>query len=340
MLHKNVIDNVDLSLAEPAFRPRCAADDSKPVVVTLSSLLRSLLSAPEVQLLRCALCSFHTSTKAELEKHVVDTHLCVYKALKKCEFCDQKFLAEAQLRVHKQNMHALDWVVFQCEVCAKHFKTMPLLKKHQQRHTNTARIYGCSSCSKAYSTKSSLKLHVDTKHGGRRPVPCECTVCGRVLKSRSNLVLHMKSHGERSLECSVCGWRTKTRHCLRSHMDTHAADKKYLCDTCGTKFFCIGSLRRHKALHEESGIRHCCDICNKTYKTKESLYDHLKVHQGRFDHACDLCDNAYVRKDKLIRHRLKKHNIKEYKCTECPLEFAKLTELKQHHQEEHFNALP
>lgn len=331
MIHK-----VDLSWAQPAFRPSCTADDDVPQVVTISSLLESLLRTPQVELSRCALCSFHTPTKEVLENHIVTTHLSIYEPQVLCVFCDKKFHSEAQLVLHKRKMHGLVSVLFQCEICHKKFQTVPLLKKHRRIHTASDRLYGCSSCSKAYSSRGSLRLHVETKHNGRKPIPCKCKICGRMLKSNSNLVVHMRSHGERSLECSVCGWRTKTRNCLRSHMDTHAVEKKYLCDTCGSKFFCSGSLRKHKALHDDKDIRYRCEICNKSYKTKESLNDHLKAHQGRFDHACDLCDNAYVRKDKLIRHRLKIHNIKEYRCPLCPLEFAKLTELKQHNQEEHF----
>jgi KRAB domain-containing zinc finger protein len=325
-----------LSWDEPAFRPSCAADELPGV--SLVSLLESLLSTPQEQLVKCALCPYRTSCQAVLEQHISSTHLSVSKPQLQCEFCDLKLHSEAQLQLHVRQTHDEVPVVYECEVCHKHLWSRPQFERHQRKHY--ARTFGCSSCSKTYPSKGSLRLHISTKHMGLKPVPCECNVCGRVLKSRSNLVVHMRSHGQRSLECSVCGWRTKTSNCLRSHMDTHAAEKKYLCDTCGQKFFCVGSLRRHRALHDEPpDTRHECEFCGKNYKTKESLFDHLKVHQGRFDHACDLCDNAYVRKDKLIRHRLRKHNVKEYKCLECPLEYAKLAELKQHHLEQHFQGI-
>lgn len=57
-----------------------------------------------------------------------------------------------------------------------------------------------------------------------------------------------------------------------------------------------------------------CEICEKKYKTKNSLRQHMKIHYGE-DFKCDLCDYKSCYKGNVKKHRLTHFKVThECKC--------------------------
>lgn len=58
--------------------------------------------------------------------------------------------------------------------------------------------------------------------------PCQCEVCGKVLSSKSNLQMHMKSHsGDKPFKCEYCSKTfTRAKH-LAVHRRVHTGKHRY-----------------------------------------------------------------------------------------------------------------
>lgn len=51
------------------------------------------------------------------------------------------------------------------------------------------------------------------------------------------------------------------------------------------------------------GLYHC-EICEKTFKRKEHLMQHRKLHSGERPYVCMKCNKSFSRKEHLIRHEI------------------------------------
>jgi hypothetical protein len=60
-----------------------------------------------------------------------------------------------------------------------------------------------------------------------------------------------------------------------------------------------------------------CDICNKNYSSKTSLYNHNKKFHPIIEYKCIICNKNYASKISLYNHNNKFHPIIEYKCIIC-----------------------
>lgn len=47
---------------------------------------------------------------------------------------------------------------------------------------------------------------------------------------------------------------------------------------------------------------HSCDVCQKSFKRREHLYQHMKLHTGFRPFRCEHCNKAFMRKEHLLRH--------------------------------------
>jgi hypothetical protein len=77
-------------------------------------------------------------------------------------------------------------------------------------------------------------------------------------------------------------------------------------------------------VHEANDEKYKCDICYKTFKAKQVLYQHKwSIHKIGPVH-CDICDAPYSSKRYLKRHIQRNHKInveEKFKCDICDQEF-------------------
>ncbi|CAH0548731.1 unnamed protein product, partial [Brassicogethes aeneus] len=57
---------------------------------------------------------------------------------------------------------------------------------------------------------------------------------------------------------------------------------------------------------------HTCDICKKSFKRREHLYQHVKLHTGFRPYRCEMCNKAFMRKEHLLRHMTLHSGQKNY----------------------------
>ena len=144
----------------------------------------------------------------------------------------------------------------------------------------------------------------------------------------------------REYKCYSCDKAYDTKHTLNSHINqNHEKTKTYKCEMCDKSFFNNVCLYAHRITHNES--THKCDTCQKTFKCKKWLTDHIRmVHEKIRKYVCEFCKHAFTTKANLIRHQvngwcsenqsLKDPSAKVFKCDLCEKSFLSNAELRQH----------
>ncbi|XP_050499448.1 zinc finger and BTB domain-containing protein 14 [Diabrotica virgifera virgifera] len=75
---------------------------------------------------------------------------------------------------------------------------------------------------------------------------------------------------------------------------------------------------------------HVCEICQRAFKRKEHLYQHVKLHTGFRPYICEHCNKAFMRKEHLLRHSSLHSGQKNFVCTICDKSFSRNDNLLKH----------
>ena len=131
----------------------------------------------------------------------------------------------------------------------------------------------------------------------------QCDLC--VVDDGSN-TLNTKSH--EGNKCSICGKSFEKSSKLRRHV-LNVHEKM-------TPFKNLRALVRHKikshgqspqSVHE--GQIHNCEICGKSYNSKNSVELHTKSVHEKLKFSCKLCGKSFTQKHTIKKHMLDIHGI-------------------------------
>lgn len=156
----------------------------------------------------------------------------------------QSFLGDAEKTVEdgpslsvKQQQDALirEFFRMKCDICSDdvEFLTCRKASKHYRQVHNTKSYLIC--CGKKFKYRHRMIEHAEY-HINPSPHPCE--QCGKLLKSRSLLKVHMKTHEPanlRTYKCDICSKIYNRKSGLQYHVQhNHPTDKseKFPCDQC------------------------------------------------------------------------------------------------------------
>ncbi|XP_033749417.1 zinc finger protein 585B-like [Pecten maximus] len=74
-----------------------------------------------------------------------------------------------------------------------------------------------------------------------------------------------------------------------------------------------------------------CKICNKKFKRRRYLNDHMKIHTEQEPHTCDVCGLKIKYNPSNFRRHMKKHcDNREFCCNVCSLRFYRADDLRVH----------
>ena len=127
-----------------------------------------------------------------------------------------------------------------------------------------------------------------------------------------------KLEGEPKFICTICGKKLMTRRNLLAHEREHGGTMD-TCDICGQRFTMFNALANHKAqkhrkISDPQEV-HCCDKCGKQYGSKASLDTHIKNVHGE-PVKCEHCEFSTSNRQVLVRHQ-GTHGDPKYKCSIC-----------------------
>ena len=125
-----------------------------------------------------------------------------------------------------------------------------------------------------------------------------CRICGKGYQRCHLYLCHYLVHSDKKeFECSLCGKLFESPTNLKEHMNLHGADKKYwhCCELCGKHFKHNATFDQHLRIH--NGVKPFpCDLCNKSFMQKGNLEEHMRIHTGEKPYVCEVCAAAFVRK--------------------------------------------
>ncbi|XP_053671589.1 zinc finger protein 75A-like [Anopheles nili] len=118
--------------------------------------------------------------------------------------------------------------------------------------------------------------------------------------------------------------RTKQRRTGNNYVP-----KEYSCEMCDKTFRRKSNLIDHLRLHAQLKM-YACDYCNKRFVQSGNLKAHLRTHTAEKPFQCNMCDKAYSQSSALKTHMLMHSNLRPFACDICDKSFTTSSDLSKH----------
>ncbi|XP_044731255.1 zinc finger protein 883-like [Chrysoperla carnea] len=270
--------------------------------------------------------------KFYLSRHLKHTNCTGTQVKYECKVCGRAYSRPDNLRAHLKSAHVDNKLVVKdksvaCPHCDKVLKNKAILLVHMRIHTGE-KPYQCDVCPKAFPTSGAYQKHKRV-HTGERPFMCP--QCKRRFTAKEVLNRHMKTHSAvKPHVCMFCNKSFVQAMQLRAHMFHHTGEYSCICKTCGAAFSKQNALTLHVKYEHEGAKPLECEVCKKTFLTKNFLVRHQIIHSGVKEHECPNCKKRFISKPALKTHMLTHTGEKPYECKECHAKFAAKETLNRH----------
>jgi KRAB domain-containing zinc finger protein len=220
----------------------------------------------------------------------------------KCEKCEMKFRTQPDCRKHTLRVHCekvkceiclklfsktsiaghkkVHNKKFECDYCGHKFAERKILVSHVMFHTNPD-AFKCHICERKNKTKTLLVLHLRSAHGLQK-ITEKCSKCLFTSTDRKTMNLHRAQHNGQF--CKECNKTFIGKEDFQQHMKIHANSKDLKCNHCGLKCVNFAGMSAHLRQHKENpDLTRECKICLKVLPTLKKLKNHVQlVHESKF----------------------------------------------------------
>ena len=157
-----------------------------------------------------------------------------------------------------------------------------------------------------------------------------CDFCPEKFDNKSAFQVHEKLHSSAELVCYVCEKKYLDRYSLRYHLRTHGIGLQIRCELCGKNFTKQSRLQSHiDSIHKDIR-KFSCPHCDKAFKAKPHLENHLLQHTGGRPWQCKECGDSFRHKLSMISHMRTHSDCRPYVCDTCGKSFRDNSTLKAH----------
>ncbi|KAF7384192.1 hypothetical protein HZH66_012442 [Vespula vulgaris] len=278
----------------------------------------------------CEICGLLFSSKNLLKTHINTTHdplICnLYKL--HCQFCNQGFRSENNLRIHELHYHATAVTINNqrvtdflkvsngdtnqslqtiCNICGLFFNTYERYQLHYTYYYEN-HIFSCIFCNKIFHGWYMLHRHNKLYHFRNSSIFYEykCSICYEGFTIKSHFQAH-QSHvhsNKEHMESSISNFTLNSLH-------YNKMSKSYICSKCNVEFFNIAELMLHVEHFSNRGNYQCLDCPRKCY-TLSILCEHISLNHddnGSVNgHKCDICGEILISSISLLCHRKHLHS--------------------------------
>lgn len=152
----------------------------------------------------------------------------------------------------------------------------------------------------------------------------ECFACHRTYKSIKTVKRHSKICRRTDAQPTVA----KVSYYQKN------TNNQFVCDLCNKCFTTRQSVYAH--IQKHIGQKFLCNICGKCLSNRNNLTKHHKtVHLKEKNYHCTTCEKRFDSSYRLRIHQNSHQNIREFGCPLCPQRFLTSSALSRHKKTVH-----
>ena len=229
-----------------------------------------------------------------------------------------------------------------CLTCHLTFSNIQNLRRHLRLHlkrdSNIAEVddedcdqsrkLSCDFCPELFVNKSAFQTHLKL-HGDCPELICH--VCDKKYSDKYALRYHLRTHGfGLQIKCELCGKCFTKQSKLKTHIETfHENVRKFQCLNCDKAFKAKTHLDQHMLQHSGEKPFSCTD-CGESFRHKVSLTAHMRIHSDSRPYVCEKCGKMFRDNSTLQTHKRVHSGEKPYKCNICHKSFSQRAGLNYH----------
>ncbi|CAG0901646.1 unnamed protein product [Cyprideis torosa] len=266
---------------------------------------------------RCRFCNISFSSKAEFDKHAMNTH----GATEESEFhfggelvesnsqgaagtsegdskqtarsgrrphvctvgnCKRRYDRLKQFQIHLRKTHKMVEPSI-CPVCDKIFPEVRPFLDHIREHDAQMDPVGCDHCKAVFQSHHQLVSHHREKHQ-KKTFRCKYRYCVEEYFFAKERDAHVQCHeSERPHQCQLCAERYENSRAanLWAHNNQfHSTDDRYKCKICHRRLGSQSALRRHRERIHDRIKKYSCETCGKSFTYPDLLRRHMPKVDG------------------------------------------------------------
>ncbi|XP_047370483.1 RB-associated KRAB zinc finger protein-like [Vespa velutina] len=274
----------------------------------------------------CEICGLFFSSKKILRTHNNTAHnfaICSWYTLH-CQFCNQRFRTENNLRIHELHYHTSAISVNNitlteilkvlnggtspslptvCDICGLCFNTYKRYELHSM-YFYEDHIFQCTFCVNIFHGLNMIHHHNKLFHYPRNSSTSykyKCSICCEDFAIESYFLahkLHVHSNKEH-VESSISNLSLIPMH-------YNKMSKSYLCSKCNIEFYSVVELLIHIEYYSNRG-NYLCSKCPRKCCTLSILSKHINLtHSDNeliFGHKCGICGEILLSDISFLFHK-------------------------------------
>ena len=255
---------------------------------------------------------------------------CKLKKSPECDECKIQFQSKDELKIHIRTEHTSDKL--KCRFCDFVASSVDCRTLHEKGvHLNLK----CRICRKLFESGEEKENHICSQ-----PEPFQCDECEKNYTTKGALKFHIETtHRGLRFNCHLCPDVLSNKQALERHIrNVHVVSvRNFKCEICGSSFKDKEYLTRHEKLHTDTQKSDPCPECGKVLTNHRALTIHIKrVHERNFKHTCEDCGKTFPYLNTLQIHAEMAHMKGSlHMCQVCGKECIGKKRLHNHMQRKH-----